>query len=201
MRLSRSAMAVTAGSVMLLGALGGSAGASGSLSKTDLLPQGETITVNYSNLTIPAGNSNIVIIQQCRKDDAGPFNQILDCSQYNSINPAYPGTGSATIDVFGGDEPALTEWGCGPNTTPGLPAASTCYIRLAPGNANNTAGDEFFPITFTGTAPTTTEAPTTTVDPGTNVPEVPMNVLLPLGAAAVIGGTVVVSRRRTAKSA
>jgi hypothetical protein len=81
MRLTRTAMAATVGSMMLIGALAGSASAAGSLSKTNLLPQGETITVNYSGLTIPAGNSNIVIIQQCRKDDSGPFNQILDCSQ------------------------------------------------------------------------------------------------------------------------
>jgi hypothetical protein len=65
------------------------------------------------------------------------------------------------------------------------------------GQRHNTAGDEFYPITFTGTpVTTTTEETTTTIDPGTQVPEVPMNVLLPLGAAAVIGGAVIVSRRR-----
>ena len=197
MRLTRTAMAATVGSMMLIGALAGSASAAGSLSKTNLLPQGETITVNYSGLTIPAGNSNIVIIQQCRKNDAGLFDQALDCSAFNAINPAVPGTGSATIDVFGGDDPNLGEWGCGSLTSPGVPTASTCYIRLAPGNAENTAGDEFFPITFTGTpVTTTTEETTTTIDPGTQVPEVPMNVLLPLGAAAVIGGAVIISRRR-----
>lgn len=203
MRLSRTVMALATGSALLLGGLGGTANAAATLSKTDLLPQGETITINYSNLTVPPGNSNVVFIQQCWKNDSGVFNQILDCSQSTGINPAYPGTGSATFDVFGGADPNLEEWGCGPQTPSGIPTASTCYIRLAPGNANNTATDEFYPITFNGVvAPTTTVAETTTTaGPGTEVPEVPLNVLLPLGGLAVIGGAVVVTRRRGANAA
>jgi hypothetical protein len=224
MRLSRPA--AIAGAALLVGGLGfSSADAAGSLSKTDLLPQGETITVFYNNMTIPAGNSNVVYIQQCVKNDSGPFNQLFDCSQATGINPDYPGTGEALFAVFGGDDPNLGEWGCGPNTSSGVPAAATCYVRLAPGSASNTATDEFYPVTFTAVvqttttvAPTTTVVqttttvvdptttvvdptttvvdPTTTVVPPNDVPEVPMNVLLPLGAIAVLGGTVVLARRR-----
>lgn len=210
MRLTRTAMAVAAGSTLLLGALGGTADASATLSKSNLLPQGETITINYSNLTIPAGNSNVVFIQQCWKNDSGVFNQILDCSQSTGINPAYPGTGEASFAVFGGADPNLEEWGCGSATPAGIPQVATCYIRLAPGNANNTATDEFYPVTFTGTPATTTTLPgttttiaatTTTVAPGSEVPEVPMNVLLPLGGAAVLGGAALITRRRGAKAA
>ena len=216
MRLSRPA--AVAGAALLIGGLGFStADAAGSLSKTNLLPQGETITVSYNNITIPAGNSNVVFIQQCRKDDSGVFNQLNDCSQATGINPAYPGTGQAAFAVFGGDDPNDTGWGCGPLAT--VPLA-TCYIRIAPGSDTNTASDEFYPVTFTavGETTTTTIAPTTTtiapttttiapttttiasttttVVPPNDVPEVPMNVLLPLGAAAVLGGSIVVARRR-----
>ena len=193
MRLSRTAIAATAGSVMLIGAFAGSASAAATLSKSNLLPAGETIQITYSGLTVPAGNSNVVFIQQCWKDDSGVFNQVLDCSPSTTLNPPATPGGTVTYNVFGGNEPNLEEWGCGANPTPGVPQADTCYIRLAPGTKTNTATDEFYPITFTGTPDTTTS---TTIDPGTDVPEVPMNVLLPLGAAAVIGGAVVVSRRR-----
>jgi len=255
MRLSRTA--AVAGVALALGGglvLSNSAQAAGSLSKSNLLPQGETITVFYNNMTIPAGNSSVVFIQQCWKNDAGVFNPAADCSGATGINPPYPGTGQADFAVFGGADPNLGEWGCGPLTSPGVPKADTCYIRLAPGSQSNTASDEFYPVTFTAVeettttteaptttvapttteaptttvapttteaptttvapttteaptttvAPTTTAAPTTTVDPGTtttvvppnDVPEVPMSVLLPLGAIAVLGGSIVVARRR-----
>lgn len=210
MRLTRTAMAVAAGSTLLLGALGGTADAAATLSKSNLLPQGETITINYSGLVVPPGNNNVVFIMQCWKNDSGVFNPDLDCNQSMGINPAVPGTGTATFEVFGGIDPNLEEWGCGSLTPAGIPKADTCYVRLAPGTASNTATDEFYPVTFTGTPATTTTSSTTTttigdttttVDPGTEVPEVPMNVLLPLGGAAVLGGAVLITRRRGAKAA
>ena len=105
MRLSRPA--AVAGAVLLIGGLGFStADAAATLSKSNLLPQGETITVNYSGLVIPPGNSNVVFIQQCYKNDVGPFNPSTDCSGSTGINPAVvAGAGSASFTVFGGDDP------------------------------------------------------------------------------------------------
>lgn len=175
--------AAVAGAVLLLGSLGFStADAAATLSKSNLLPAGETITVNWTGLVLPTGLNSIVTIQQCVKNDSVPFNQLFDCSQATSINPSFATNGSTTFGVFGGDEPNSGEWGCGPLAS--IPKA-TCYVRVIPGNASNTATDEFYPVTFTATAV-----------PGNEVPEVPLNVLLPLGAAAVLGGSVLIARRR-----
>jgi hypothetical protein len=188
MRLTKSA-AVVGASLMIAG-MGATASAAGSLSKTVIAPAGETITVNWSGITIPAGLSNVVYVQQCVKNDSGPFNQLTDCSQATGLNPdvGAGGAGSVEFAIFGGDDPNLGEWGCGPNTTPGIPKGTnagvdTCWVRIAPGNATNTATDEFFPFTF-GSGP----------DPV--IPEVPLNVLLPGSAAAILGASLYFARRR-----
>jgi hypothetical protein len=65
---------------------------------------------------------------------------------------------------------------------------STCYVRVTQGVKTNVADDFFVPITLTD-------------GNGGVVPEVPYAVLLPLGAALVMGGALVVSRRRGANAA
>lgn len=189
MRFTRTATAV-AGAVLLIGGLATTALASGSISPNivDATQPTSNVTVSWSGITIPAGLSNIVVIQQCWKNDSGVFDQLNDCSQATGLNPPVgaTGSGSQVFNVFNGDEQVNGAWGCGPLTTAATPKANTCYVRLAPGNATNTATDEFYPFTF--------GAPT-------NVPEVPMNILLPGSAAAVLGGAILIARRRHARMA
>jgi hypothetical protein len=148
------------------------------------------VTVSWSGITIAPGQNQIVLIQQCWKNDAGPFDQLNDCSQATSLNPPVGanGSGSVQFDVFNGDEQVNQIWGCGPltSTGAGVTKADTCFVRIAPGNATNTASDEFFPFTYA---------------PPANVPEVPLNILLPGSAVAVLGGALLIARRRQAKMA
>ena len=132
-------------------------------------------------------------ISQCRKTDADPtFNYAIDCSSYNAtqFQADSTGTGTGNFNLFVGIETINAEWGCGvaatandPNFDPSAPAIgySTCYIRVAPDTQSNTASDFFQPIAFV---------------PPAQTPEVPLNVLLPLGGAAVLGGAYMVSRKR-----
>ena len=85
--------------------------------------------------------------------------------------------------MFNGDEPgSIGEWGCGPLST--LPTSAQCYVRLAPGSIQNTTGDEFLPLNFG------------TVTPPVDIPEVPLNILLPAGAAAILGAAMFINRKR-----
>jgi hypothetical protein len=192
MRLSRTAAVV--GTTLLIGGLAATASAAGNISPNviDATQPSSTITVNWSGITIPAGLSNVVFIDQCYKNDAGVFNPATDCSQATGINPDFAGgTGSATYTVFNGDDPNGTPFGCGPLTTAGTAKGTangvdTCWVRLSPGNQSNTATDEFYPFTFG--------------PPAGNVPEVPLNVLLPTSAAAVLGASLLIARRRQMKT-
>jgi hypothetical protein len=189
MRLNRTALAVV-GSALLVGGMSATALAAGGISPNvaDSTTASTTLTVNWSGIVIPAGQNQIVVIQQCWKNDSGPFNQADDCSQSSATNPAVGagGSGSAQFTVFNGDEVVNQLWGCGPLTSAGTPSASTCYVRIAPGINTNTASDEFFPFTYA---------------PPSSVPEVPLNILLPGSAAAVLGGALLIARRRHIKLA
>lgn len=181
MRLNRTTAVV--GTALLVGGLASGAQAAGSLSKTVLNPAGETITVNFSGLSPSDG---VVFVQQCNKDGNAPgvvFNPGIDCSQATGLNPSIPssGAGSTPFAVFAGIEPNLEEWSCGNTVTAGIPNSSTCFVRLAPGVKSNVSTDEFFAFTY-GTDPV--------------IPEVPLNVLLPVGAAAVLGAGLLINRKR-----
>jgi hypothetical protein len=190
MRLNRTAIAVV-GSALLVGGLGATAFASGSLSPNtaDSTQPTSVLTVNWSNITIPTGLNQIVVIQQCVKNDAGAFNRLDDCAP-QFLNPPVgaTGSGSQAFTVFNGLEQVNQAWGCGPLTDPGagVPATPVCYVRIAPGSPDNTSSDEFFPFTYA---------------PPANVPEVPLNVLLPGSAIAMLGGAFLIARRRQAKTA
>ena len=84
--------------------------------------------------------------------------------------------------------------GCGPGgddpasgiVAPKVNGVYTCWLVLTAGSSAPNASDSLsIPVTYS-TAP----------DP--QVPEVPLNVLLPLSAAALIGGGMFISRRRRA---
>lgn len=185
MRFKRTA--AIAGVAIVAGGFGSAAMAAGSLSTSTVSPAGGNITVSWSGLPI----NSTVYIEQCNRDGNAPgviFTPLSDCSQATGLNPSTgpTGSGSQVFSVFGGDDPNESGWGCGPNTT-GL-KYDTCYVRLATGTASNVASDEFYPITFNAT-------------PDPVVPEVPVNVLLPLSAAAVLGGGYYITRKRKLSAA
>ena len=189
MRISRTA--AVAGAALLIGGLGTTAYSAGTLTPNTASSSAPTsnLTVSWSGLTRDPASSNALFIQQCRATDAKPtFSVQDDCSAATGINPTFTPSGTAVFEVFNGDDPNLGEWGCGPLTTPGIPktvvaGVDTCYVRLAPGSQQNTTGDEFLPFTFAATPPV-------------EIPEVPLNVLLPLSAAALLGGAFVITRKR-----
>lgn len=110
----------------------------------------QSITVTLSNITIPDAGSNVVYIQQCLKDDTDPlFSRATDCSTFYQLNPTITaGSGSASFTVFNGDEPNLGEFSCGPLGSQLIPHSDTCYIRVAPGLADNELTDEFTAINW-----------------------------------------------------
>jgi hypothetical protein len=189
MRIPRTA--AVAGAALLIGGLGTTAFAAGTLTPSSASPTAAStnLTVSWSGLVRPVGSSNAVFIQQCRATDAkATFNVQDDCSAATGINPAFSESGSAVFNVFNGDDPNLGEWGCGPLTTPGIPKTTvagvdTCYVRMAPGSQANTTGDEFLAFTYQTTPPV-------------DIPEVPLNILLPISAVALLGGAMVIARKR-----
>ena len=190
MRLKQSATVI--GAALLVGGFGTAAMAAGTITPTTASDTAATsaITVNFSGLNPADG---VVFIQQCWIDGNAPgatFNPTTDCNQSTaSTNAAIlaGGSGSKVLNVFNGDEPNLGEWGCGPLTSSGIPVdpSGVCYIRLAPGVKGNVTTDEFIPFTYAA-------AP--------SVPEVPLNVLLPASAAAVLGAGFLVARKRQLKA-
>jgi hypothetical protein len=168
--------------------LAATAHAAGSISPTvlDSTLTTQPVTVTWSAITIPAGLNNVVYIQQCWKSDVGAFNRVDDCSPQSLNLPVGTGSGTQVIQAFNGDEVVNQLWGCGPLTSAGVPtpADGKCYIRIAPGSLDNTASDEFFAFSY---------------GPGTPVPEVPLNILLPGSAVLVLGGAVLIARRRQAR--
>lgn len=196
MRLTR--IATAAGAALLIGGLGTSAYAAATLSTNvaNASAASTPITVNFSGLSQADG---VVFIQQCWIDGNAPgavFNQASDCSQATGTNQTITasGSGSAVLNFFNGTEPNLEEWGCGPLTGSGVPKGTdgsqdACWVRLAPGVKTNTSTDEFYKVTFG------------TVAPPPDVPEVPLNVLLPASAAAVLGGAFLITRKRQTKAA
>jgi hypothetical protein len=181
MRFNRTTAVV--GTALLVGGLATGASAAGSLSKTVINPAGETITVSFSGLNPQDG---VVFVQQCNKNGNAPgvvFDQLLDCSQATGENPTIPASGAGTqqFALFAGAEPNVGEWSCGNTPEPGIPNFTTCYVRLAPVVQANVSTDEFYPFTY-GADPV--------------IPEAPLNILLPAGAAALLGAGLLINRKR-----
>jgi hypothetical protein len=183
MRLSRTA--AVAGAALMLGGLGATAYAAGTTTLASSTAATSNITVTWSGQVRPANTNNAIFITQCWQSDAlSTFNYATDCSIATGINPTFSASGSTTFEVFNGDESVLGEWGCGPLAT--VATSAQCYVRLAPGTATNTTGDEFLPLNYA---------------PPTEIPEVPLNILLPAGAAAILGAAMFINRKRQSANA
>jgi hypothetical protein len=139
------------------------------------------ITVTSTGLNQAGGS--VVNYQQCWRDGAAVgFNQANDCSQSTAdIATIIGGNATKSFAVFNGDEPNLGDWGCGPLASAAPIISQTCYIRVVPNDINDTLNDEFYAFTY---------------GPPVDVPEVPLNVLLPVSAAAILGAGFLVARKR-----
>jgi hypothetical protein len=189
-RLIRSAVALIAGASL---AIVVPAGAATSITPNPIPvspgQQFATVTFTYSGL--PANKR--LFITQCRKPHSDPtFNPFNDCSNLSeiTINPVDNPTGSGTyaVDVFRGAEPSTDVlWGCfapGDSTPAGYERYDTCYLRITADTQANNIDAQSSAFTFVVEDP--------------EIPEAPLAIALPLLAAAVIGGGILISRRRTA---
>jgi hypothetical protein len=195
MRFKRLAAAV--GAVLLVGSVATSAFAASTINPTtvpaDAAPGDASlnITVTSTGLTNVFGTT--VFYQQCWRSLAAPFpgapafNATSDCSSFNQLigNIDASGNASTVFTVFNGNEFLQGDWACGPGTASNPSTAptisQTCYIRIIPGDPSNVAQQEFAQFTYA---------------PGAEIPEVPLNVLLPISAAVILGAGFLVARKR-----
>lgn len=195
MRFKRLAAAV--GAVLLVGGVATSAYAASTLSANtvpaDAAPgdPGLKLTVTSTGLTNAFGTT--AFYQQCWRNLSAPFpgapafNATTDCSAFNQIigNIDASGNASTVFTVFNGNEFLQGDWACGPgpasdpSTAPTI--VQTCYVRVVPGDPSNVAQQEFLGYSYV---------------PRAQVPEVPLNILLPLSAAGILGVGFLVARKR-----
>ena len=131
---------------------------------------------------------------ECFEDASSPtFNYVTSCSNDSElvVNPSAPTSGNQTYTLFRGPEPTgdLT-WGCfapGDTAPAGITKHTTCYVRVTNLQPSNTTDQQFQAFTFTPL--------------GAPVPEVPYAVVLPIAAIAVIGGGLLLQRRRHSATA
>lgn len=183
MRLKHLASAV--GVALLVGGTASSVFAASTISPSVVSNTAATsiIHVNSTNLNTTAGN--LVYYQQCWRSDTDPlFNPVNDCSGFttDTANIALDGSASHDFSVFNGDEFNFGEWGCGPLATAPV-VSQTCYVRVVPNSSDNVSLDEFYAFTYGVVTPP-------------DVPEVPLNILLPVSAAAILGAGFLVARKR-----
>ncbi len=152
-----------------------------------------TVTVDYN---FGAANT-AVFFDVCRKLSSDPtFDYTLDCDSgvANAANGSSNGSGSYQLEIAVGDSyssrifgPDLTnQWGCYPQGfTPssGFTAVSQCYIRVTQGDVFNNTDAANVPFSFT-------------VPGGGDIPEVPVVVMPVLLAAVLVGGYLLINRRR-----
>jgi hypothetical protein len=194
MRLKRSA--TVAGAMLLVGGLGGvafAAQAGGSITPNTVpvAAGNHPVTLNWT-----AGPGEVVFINLCWKNPAPgqPFSPNSDCSPVNAINPqtGTNGQGTTTFQVFSGVDQNTEGWACGVDSLGGSPAGvdvyNPCFIRIAPNVKSNTDEDFFIPVSYSN-------------EPEPVIPEVPLNVLLPASAAALMGAGLLIARKRQAQAA
>ena len=174
----------------MVGGLGATAYAvqgNATVAPNNVSPAGGAVTISYTGWS----PTNVVFINQCVKNGntAPVFNYLTDCTAFKSINPNTnsSGAGSATFQVFAGDDPVNELWACGATSAVGNTPTPTCFLRITDQVQANTTDDQFYPVTFTAADP--------------QVPEVPLNVLLPASAAAVLGAGLLIARKRQLNAA
>jgi hypothetical protein len=161
--------------------------------------EGDVITVSGAPGTVAGGAQPVISL--CRGTNVNPsFDPFTDCDFTGSVltlDPAAPdGSFSNAFDIL---DPASFD----------CTVATPCRLRINTGTFADVSDQAFTPAAFVITGPvTTTSTPvsttstsvaTTTTAPDPIIPEAPLNVLIPLGGAAAIGGAYFLLRRgRTA---
>ena len=183
-------LATAAGATLLIGGFSASAYADSTATPAVVSDSAarSIIRVDSTGLNIAGGTTSNY--QQCWRSDTDPaFNQENDCSAFTADAGIISATGTATknFEVFNGNEPNFELWGCGPLST-AANTQSTCYIRVTPNDVTSISNDQFVSFTFGPVAPP-------------DVPEVPLNVLLPVSAAAILGAGFLIARKRSSQMA
>ena len=138
-----------------------------------------------------------LFISQCvdvaRQAGGAVFNPQTDCE----ANTAAPGVDNANASGAINEEFDIVTGIVSPTTSGGqgfvCNATNPCRIRISAGTFLDTANQAFTPITFlAGTVVTTT---TTIPNPDPVVPESPLPIMLPIGAAAVLGAGYIMLRK------
>jgi hypothetical protein len=135
-----------------------------------------------------------------RQANPASFNPFTDCEAVyaTAAIDVVDAAGGFTdnFDIYTGVVRPTTQGGVGFTCDSTKP----CRIRLSVGTFAATAGQVFAPLTFVAGTPvtTTTVAPTTTTTvggPTPVVPESPLPIMLPIGAAAVLGAGYMMLRK------
>ena len=149
-------------------------------------PGQTTVTVDVG-WTQPANQR--LYFYECFEDASSPtFNYVTSCSNDSElvVNPSAASSGTISFNLFRGQEPTGDIlWGCfapGDTVPAGITKHETCYVRVTNLQPSNTTDQQFQAFTFTPL--------------GAPVPEVPYAVLLPIAALAVLGGGLLLQRRR-----
>lgn len=151
-----------------------------------------TVTVDYDF----GGPNTAVFLDVCKKLSSDPtFDYTLDCDSgvANATNGNASGSGEYQLEIAVGDSygsrlfgpDATNQWGCYPQGfTPsaGFQAISQCYIRVTQGDVFNNTDAAHVPISFSVG--------------GNDIPEVPVVVMPVLLGAVLVGGYLLINRRR-----
>ena len=142
---------------------------------------GQTITVSGAPGTV-AGNAQVVVSLCANTDSGVAFDPFNDCDFDSALNFADPANADGSFsDFFTIIDPPV-KFDC--------TAALPCRLRINTGVFSGVGDQAFIPGFIVGTT-----APV----PDPVIPEVPLNVLIPLGGAAAMGGAYFLVRRgRTA---
>ncbi|MFN0025682.1 MAG: hypothetical protein ACKV2O_00660 [Acidimicrobiales bacterium] len=192
--------AIAAGAALSVGGPAGAVVVGGNVTpQGGTFTDGQVITVAGSAGTVSP--SAQLIVSLCRNTNIGvSFDPQADCDFTNSqvfVDPAF--SDGSFGDSFAMTDPA--DFDC--------TVAAPCRLRVNVGTFFDPSDQAFIPgfvisgpvvtTTTTTTAPTTTAPTTSTTAPDPIIPEAPLNVLIPLGGAAALGGAYFLLRRgRTA---
>ena len=181
-------LAVLAAATTLLVFTGGSAMAATTVSPNPVPVSSGQLSVNVSvGWTQPANKR--IFITQCYENSSSPtFDYNVSCSNDSElpINPANVTSGTTSFPLFRGQEPTGDiKWGCfapGDTAPAGITKYTTCYIRVTNDTESNLTDQQFTSFTFS--------------ELGAPVPETRYAIALPIVAAAVAAGALVLQRRR-----
>jgi hypothetical protein len=202
MKLARLAAAAAIPFLSIVG-FAGSASAAGSIVVTpgNPIPAAGAPAATVVGSGFTPGDQ--LFISQCvdapRQAGGATFNPLTDCESFYStaVIDVVDAAGNFTdnFDIYTGVVRATTQGGQGFTCD----SANPCRIRVSVGDFPTTAGQVFSPLTFAAGTPvtTTTVAATTTTVGGPTpvVPESPLPIMLPIGAAAVLGAGYMMLRK------